>query len=98
MQITLNTKEMDEAVILWLEDKGFSPNINNISTRIIAGRGDGSMGTRVEVTLEPKTVKPVLEAMGIMTKAIMGEHPVPMPSDLGFLPSVKKFGQGHADE
>lgn len=96
MQITLNTKEMDEAVILWLEDKGFSPNINNISTRIIAGRGDGFMGTRVEVTLEPKTVKPVFEAMGIGTAAIMGITTA--PDFTGATSFSQRASRGHVDE
>lgn len=65
MQITLTSKEFDEAVSLWLQDQGFSTNTHSISTRVIAGRTDSGAGTRVEVTLEPKPSTPVFEAMGL---------------------------------
>ena len=36
MQITLTSKEFDEAVSLWLKDQGFSTDRYSISTRVIA--------------------------------------------------------------
>ena len=53
MTITLNTKEFDEAVLLWLESQGFSTNRFSISTKLTVGRGDLGAGTRMEVTLDP---------------------------------------------
>ena len=54
MTITLNTKEFDEAILLWLESQGFSTNRFSISTKLTVGRGDLGAGTRMEVTLESK--------------------------------------------
>lgn len=53
MQITLSTKELDEAIILWLGNQGFSADSYDITTRIIAGRSTSTNGTRVDVTLDP---------------------------------------------
>jgi hypothetical protein len=53
MTITLNTKEFDEAVLLWLKEQGFSTDRYSISTRTIAGRTDSGAGTRIEATLDP---------------------------------------------
>lgn len=92
MQITLTSKEMDEAVHLWLSNQGFNTSTHSISTRIIAGRSDGPLGTRVEVTLEPK---PFSIPSG------------PIPRDLstmdiqiatGVATNSRRFGQGSSDE
>ena len=58
MQITLTSKEFDEAVSLWLSSQGFNTHDYSIDSRVIAGRTDSGAGTRVEVTLEPR-VNPV---------------------------------------
>jgi len=54
MQITLTSKEFDEAVSLWLSSQGFNTHDYSIDSRVIAGRTDSGAGTRVEVTLEPR--------------------------------------------
>ena len=53
MTMTLTSKEFDEAITLWLKAQGFNTSTHDISTRVIAGRSDGPLGTRVEITLEP---------------------------------------------
>ena len=54
MIVTLSTKEFDEAVFLWLREQGFSNDSYTINTRVIAGRSDGPLGTRIEATIEKK--------------------------------------------
>lgn len=66
MTITLNTKEFDEAVLLWLESQGFSTDRYSINTRVIAGRSDGPLGTRIEATLEPLPTTGVFTSMGMV--------------------------------
>ena len=85
MQITLTSKEMDEAVHLWLSNQGFTSDRFSISTRTIAGRTDSGIGSRVEVTLEPTQPAHVFKAIGLENTA--PEFPAP-----------RRFGQGHADE
>jgi len=87
MTITLNTKEFDEAVLLWLQEQGFNTDRYSINTRVIAGRSDGPLGTRIEATLEllsvftptPLTALDIAVATGVISKG---------PS----------FSRGHADE
>ena len=92
MTITLTSKEFDEAVSLWLEDQGFSPDSYTISTRVIAGRSDGPLGTRLEVTLDakPRETTPVFEFMGIARSADGGIGSISTFS--------QRASQGHADE
>jgi len=54
MNITLNTKEFNEAIILYLDSLGFSVDKFDINTRIVAGRSGNE--TRAEITLEPKEI------------------------------------------
>jgi phosphatidate phosphatase APP1 len=113
MQITLTSKEFDEAVSLWLQAQGFTASTHSISTRVIAGRTDSGAGTRVEVTLEPildasrnaqiqnkyaKAVTPVFEAMSLGGTPVVGTLEALVASAEN-LPT-RKFGQpqGHADE
>ncbi len=98
MTITLNTKEFDEAVLLWLQSQGFSTDRFSISTKLTVGRGDLGAGTRMEVTLDPILVSsesvPVLKAMGI-------ESIPPVPEVYGKEYQIKtgpSFSRGHADE
>lgn len=84
MTITLSSKEFDEAVSLWLKAQGFTTDRYSISTRVIAGRSDGPLGTRLEVQLDP-IVRHDLSAMDIQIST-------------GVSTSPKRFGQGHADE
>ena len=108
MQITLTSKEFDEAVLLWLEDQGFSPDRFSISTRVIAGRSDGPLGTRIEVNLDPKEPAHVFKAMGISTldpkdfteytrSVELTEEETKALEDSMLIPQ-RKFGQGHANE
>lgn len=83
MQITLTSKEFDEAVSLWLKAQGFTPDRYSISTRVIAGRSDGPLGTRLEVTLDPKSSSEPLSAMDIQIATGV---------------TSRRFGQGHSDE
>ena len=54
MNITLNTKEFNNAVNLYLNSLGFSVDKFDISTRVVVGRSGNE--TRAEVTLEPKEI------------------------------------------
>ena len=88
MTITLNTKEFDEAVLLWLQEQGFSTDRFSISTKLTVGRGDLGAGTRMEVTLEPREPAHVFKAMGIAEEVPFASAPKAGPS----------FSRGHADE
>jgi hypothetical protein len=76
MTITLNTKEFDEAVLLWLKEQGFSTDRYHISNKLTVGRGDLGAGTRMEVTLDPiptftptpLTALDIAVATGVTTK------------------------------
>jgi hypothetical protein len=98
MTITLNTKEFDEAVLLWLESQGFSTNRFNISTKLTVGRGDLGAGTRMEVTLDPITT--VAEPANMfaamkMDEPVLPSVAVPRPDPFKTGPS---FSRGHIDE
>jgi len=54
MNITLNTKEFNSAVNLYLNSLGFSVDKFDISTRVVVGRSGNE--TRAEITLEPKEI------------------------------------------
>jgi len=54
MNITLNTKEFNSAIELYLNSLGFSTDKFDINTRIVAGRSGNE--TRAEITLEPKEI------------------------------------------
>jgi len=89
MTITLNTKEFDEAVLLWLQEQGFSTDRFSISTKLTVGRGDLGAGTRMEVTLESL---PTVAEHASMIAAMKMEDVV--------FPTLNKpsFSRGHADE
>lgn len=95
MTITLNTKEFDEAVLLWLKDQGFSTDRYNISNKLTVGRGDLGAGTRMEVTLDPITTTP-FSAQDTAVFQAMKMSEVALPT----IPSVTRpsFSRGHADE
>ena len=58
MEIVLNNEEFNEAVICYLEKKGFSTSAYDISVSVIQGRNGN--GTRAEIALNSKgTTKPV---------------------------------------
>lgn len=106
MQITLTSKEFDEAVSLWLKEQGFTTDRYDIATRVIVGRGDSGAGTRVEVTLEPCAEVP----SQLFTAMSLGDIPPPprlahkgtdSTWEQAYVESTrppKRFGQGHADE
>jgi len=54
MNITLNTKEFNSAVNLYLNSLGFSVDKFDISTRVVVGRSGNE--TRAEITLESKEI------------------------------------------
>jgi hypothetical protein len=87
MTIILNTKEFDEAVLLWLKEQGFSTDRYNISNKLTVGRGDLGAGTRMEVTLDPiPTFTPTpLTALDIAVAT-------------GIVSKGPSFSRGHADE
>jgi hypothetical protein len=87
MTITLNTKEFDEAVLLWLQSQGFSTDRYSISTRTIAGRSDGPLGTRIEATLEP---------LSIFTPTPLTTLDIAVAT--GIISNGPSFSRGHADE
>ena len=89
MTITLNTKEFDEAVLLWLQSQGFSTDRFSISTKLTVGRGDLGAGTRMEVILDPISSIPTPPSLA---EAMFMEEPV--------FPTLNKpsFSRGHADE
>jgi hypothetical protein len=99
MTITLNTKEFDEAILLWLKEQGFSTDRYSISTRTIAGRSDGPLGTRIEATLEPVpeltpttlTELDIAIATGIVTKGPSFSKGR-TDENTTIVPSVPKFG------
>jgi hypothetical protein len=94
MTITLNTKEFDEAVLLWLKDQGFSTDRFSISNKLTVGRGDLGAGTRMEVTLDPIEPAHVFKAMGIADI-------LPVPEVYSKEYQIKtgpSFSKGHADE
>lgn len=64
MLVTLSTNEFNEAVSCWLTAQGFDISKYVIDTRVIAGRSDGPLGTRAEVTLNPKDIVPVVPTYG----------------------------------
>ena len=82
MQITLTSKEFDEAVSLWLKAQGFTTDRYSISTRIAVGRSDGGAGTRMIVDLDP---------MPSSTQSWEEAYDVSKQTP-------RRFGQGHADE
>lgn len=86
MQITLTSKEFDAAVSLWLKAQGFTTDNYDISTRVIAGRSDGPLGTRLEVTLDPISIPSVSRDLSAMDIQIA----------TGI--TARRFGQGHSDE
>jgi hypothetical protein len=92
MTITLNTKEFDEAVLLWLKEQGFSTDRFSISTKLTVGRGDLGAGTRMEVTLDPITITPFSAQDTAVFQAMKMEDVV--------FPTLNKpsFSRGHADE
>ena len=97
MTITLTSKEFNEAVSLWLEGQGFNPDRYDISTRAIAGRSDGPLGTRLEVQLDPLSKYPYPIDMAPLLELL--EDETPLEDIIGIPPTpTKKFGQGHADE
>lgn len=106
MQITLTSKEFDEAVSLWLKEQGFTTDRYDIAIRVIVGRGDSGAGTRVEVTLEQLSNLPTHLGSPISWEEAyeLAKHPtkkfgVSMPMEgSGDIPSKPRFGQGHADE
>jgi hypothetical protein len=94
MTITLNTKEFDEAILLWLKEQGFSTDRFSISTKLTVGRGDLGAGTRMEVTLDPREPAHVFKAMGITDI-------LPVPEVYSKEYQIKtgpSFSKGHADE
>lgn len=95
MQITLTSKEFDEAVSLWLEAQGFTPDDYHISTRIIAGRSDGGAGTRMTIDLEkkPSTSELLAESARIASLTDMD-----IQITTGGTSSTRRFGQGHTNE
>jgi hypothetical protein len=97
MTITLNTKEFDEAVLLWLKEQGFSTDRYNISTKLTVGRGDLGAGTRMEVTLEslPTVAEPDMFAAMKMEEPVLPSVAVPRPDPFKTGPS---FSRGHIDE
>ena len=106
MTITLTSKEFDEAVSLWLEDQGFSPDSYNITTRVIAGRSDGPLGTRLEVTLDAKPRE--IPSGPIPRGGVFESMSIPTPADVVKATSLlhdiatssfsQRASQGHADE
>ena len=93
MQIILTSKEMDEAVHLWLSNQGFTSDRFSISTRTIAGRTDSGIGSRVEVTLEPKPSK-----LSTLPETTAPLSAMDIQIATGVASSTRRFGQGHADE
>jgi hypothetical protein len=87
MTITLNTKEFDEAVLLWLKNQGFSTDRYSISTRTIAGRSDGPLGTRIEATLEP---------ISELTPTVLTELDIAIAT--GVVSKGPSFNRGHSNE
>ncbi|MCI4437529.1 MAG: hypothetical protein JHC33_12040 [Ignisphaera sp.] len=87
MTITLNTKEFDEAVLLWLKEQGFSTDRYNINSKLTVGRGGLGAGTRMEVTLEPIVTPPYVTLT---------------TSDIAVATSIvskgPSFSRGHSDE
>jgi len=58
MHITMNNVELKEAVELWLENEGLTPDRYNIEVKFVAGR-NGNEG-RIEVNAQKK-VSAILE-------------------------------------
>ena len=52
MKIQINDKEIEEAVICYLEKQGINTKAQKVSIDVISGRGD--TGPRVDINLEPK--------------------------------------------
>lgn len=86
MTMTLTSKEFDEAITLWLQSKGFNTSTHDISTRVIAGRSDGPLGTRVEITLEPLPTQVSSEYISRDTSDV-----APIQADTGTY--TRRFGQ-----
>jgi hypothetical protein len=110
MTITLNTKEFDEAVLLWLQSQGFSTDRFSINTKLTVGRGDLGAGTRMEVTLDPITTtipSGVFTSMGMVTPVVPSADTSLSDFDIAVATSVARpdpfktgpsFSRGHADE
>lgn len=101
MQITLSSKEFDEAVSLWLKEQGFSASSYDISTRVLVGRGDNPLGTRLEIQLDVKSFdkNPIDPSLAHIPIGKLGEAKDSlMDPQIATGVSVRKFGQGHADE
>ena len=79
MNITLNTKEFNKAVELYLSSLGFSIGKFDIGTKVIVGRSGNE--TRAEVTLEPREVIDELEEDNINSSGSVKEDKVPFEPD-----------------
>jgi hypothetical protein len=53
MKIQINSKEIEEAVICYLEKQGINTQTQVVTVDVVSGRGD--VGPRVDIHLEPKT-------------------------------------------
>ena len=102
MQITLTSKEFDEAVSLWLKAQGFTTDRYSISTRVIAGRTDSGVGARMEVTLDPVPSITAIKASDGMSNYIQVAKDTLTDMDIqiatGVTSAPRRFGQGHSDE
>ena len=102
MQITISSKELDEVVLLWLKIQGVNTDNCSISLRPISGRSAGSLGNRIECTLEPISVThpvdkvPSTEEFIHSNTVTLNENPWEASTEATKIPV--KFGQGHADE
>lgn len=93
MQITLTPKELDEAVLLWLKEQGFSTDRYSINTNYTVGRSSGISGTKCEVELEPL---PSISPSGVFQAMNLTDMDVQVATRVATSP--RRFGQGHADE
>lgn len=98
MTIMLTSTEMDKAVDLWLEDQGFSLDGYDKKTKVIAGRSDGPLGTRLEVTLNPifrpkGGINPSIAQIPLGHLASIMDTPVVPTTSFS-----QRASQGHADE
>ena len=79
MNITLNTKEFNKAVELYLGSLGFSIDKFTIGTKVVVGRSGNE--TRAEVTLEPREILNELEKDNIISSGSDKEDKAPFEVD-----------------
>lgn len=70
MQIKLNQKEIEQALIAYISNQGVSTSGKTIVVDMIAGRGENGISATIDITNEPtKTSGPIARGVESVTEA-----------------------------